>query len=109
MPSLAPTILEALKLENVRGDMPQNLTHPKPLKLGELMPKLPVLPTFTPPGECHWSAAASLNLCCVKTTAGVACTCQAASAAHLYAAGWVCLLLSELRMHAVPQLGRLSL
>lgn len=46
-PSLAPAVLEALKLEGVRGDMPQNLS--KPLRLSELMPKLPVLPSFTPP------------------------------------------------------------
>ncbi|GBF92904.1 hypothetical protein Rsub_05740 [Raphidocelis subcapitata] len=47
VPSLAPTVLEALKLEGVRGDMPQNFT--KPLRLSELMPKLPVLPAFNAP------------------------------------------------------------
>lgn len=49
LPSLAPTVLEVLKLENVRGDMPQNLTNPKPLKLSELMPKLPTIPSFSAP------------------------------------------------------------
>jgi hypothetical protein len=47
-PSLAPTVLELLKLDNVRGDMVQNIS--KPLRLSELMPKLPVIPTFSAPG-----------------------------------------------------------
>jgi hypothetical protein len=48
-PSLAPTVLELLKLDNVRGDMVQNIS--KPLKLSELMPKLPTIPTFAAPSE----------------------------------------------------------
>lgn len=50
-PSLAPTILEVLGMQNVRGDMPQNLTHPQPILLSKIMPKLPVIPNFKVTGE----------------------------------------------------------
>lgn len=50
VPSLAPSILELLKMDGVRGDMPQDPLHPKPLRLQELMPKLPAMPQYTPPG-----------------------------------------------------------
>jgi hypothetical protein len=59
VPSLAPSVLEVLRVEGVRGDMPQNLTHPKPLKLSEIMPKLPQIPAFAVPG------ALFVVVCCV--------------------------------------------
>ncbi|KAI8470225.1 MAG: hypothetical protein J3K34DRAFT_421418 [Monoraphidium minutum] len=50
LPSLAPSILEALGFEGVRGGDKQNATNnPALLKLSTLMPRLPSIPTFDVP------------------------------------------------------------